>query len=93
MGDSTFFHSGMTGAAEIIYNNGRMIPVRAGQLHHRHDRPSGEPRHRLHPAGRLEAHADRGVLAAMGFPNVMTVDPQDLTAMKETVDRAWPLAG
>ncbi len=26
MGDSTFFHSGMTGAAEIIYNNGRMIP-------------------------------------------------------------------
>ena len=28
MGDSTFFHSGMTGAAEIIYNNARMIPVR-----------------------------------------------------------------
>lgn len=26
MGDSTFFHSGMTGAAEIIYNDGRMIP-------------------------------------------------------------------
>ena len=26
MGDSTFFHSGMTGAAEIIYNNARMIP-------------------------------------------------------------------
>ena len=29
MGDSTFFHSGMTGAAEIIYNNARMIPLRA----------------------------------------------------------------
>ena len=27
MGDSTFFHSGMTGAAEIIYNKGDMIPV------------------------------------------------------------------
>ena len=27
MGDSTFFHSGMTGAAEIIYNKGNLIPV------------------------------------------------------------------
>lgn len=27
MGDSTFFHSGMTGAAEIIYNKGEVIPV------------------------------------------------------------------
>ena len=26
VGDSTFFHSGMTGAAEIVYNKGRMIP-------------------------------------------------------------------
>ena len=27
MGDSTFFHSGMTGAAEIVYNHGNVIPV------------------------------------------------------------------
>ncbi|MBQ8341228.1 MAG: AraC family ligand binding domain-containing protein, partial [Clostridia bacterium] len=27
VGDSTFFHSGMTGAAEIIYNKSRVIPV------------------------------------------------------------------
>ena len=27
VGDSTFFHSGMTGAAEILYNKGNMIPV------------------------------------------------------------------
>jgi indolepyruvate ferredoxin oxidoreductase alpha subunit len=27
MGDSTFFHSGMTGAAEIVYNDGNIIPV------------------------------------------------------------------
>ena len=27
VGDSTFFHSGMTGAAEIVYNKGRMIPA------------------------------------------------------------------
>jgi hypothetical protein len=27
LGDSTFFHSGMTGAAEILYNKGSVIPV------------------------------------------------------------------
>ena len=27
LGDSTFFHSGMTGAAEILYNKGNVIPV------------------------------------------------------------------
>ena len=26
VGDSTFFHSGMTGAAEILYNKSKMIP-------------------------------------------------------------------
>ncbi len=28
------------------------------------------------------------IFTAMGFAPVLTVDPQDLTAMKETVDRA-----
>jgi indolepyruvate ferredoxin oxidoreductase alpha subunit len=46
MGDSTFFHSGMTGAAEIIYNKGHVIPVVLDNSHHRHDRPSGQPRQR-----------------------------------------------
>ena len=31
---------------------GRGHPRRAGQPHHRHDRPPGQPRLRLHPAGR-----------------------------------------
>ena len=26
VGDSTFFHSGLTGAVEILYNKGNMIP-------------------------------------------------------------------
>ena len=89
MGDSTFFHSGMTGAAEIIYNNGRMIP---GVLDNRitgmtghQDNPGtgftlmGEPA----PMIRVE-----GVLEAYGFAPVLTVDPQDLKAMKQTVDAA-----
>ena len=60
MGDSTFFHSGMTGAAEIIYNNGRMIPC---VLDNRITGMTGHqdnPRHGLYPAGGRGPHAQRG---------------------------------
>lgn len=89
MGDSTFFHSGMTGAAEIIYNNGRMIPCvldnRITGMTGHQDNPGtgftlmGEPA----PMIRVE-----GVLEAYGFAPVFTVDPRDLKAMKQTVDAA-----
>ena len=89
MGDSTFFHNGMTGAAEIIYNNGRMIPCvldnRITGMTGHQDNPGtgftlmGEPA----PMIRVE-----GVLEAYGFAPVLTVDPQDLKAMKQTVDAA-----
>ena len=89
MGDSTFFHSGMTGAAEIIYNNARMIPCvldnRITGMTGHQDNPGtgftlmGEPA----PMIRVE-----GVLEAYGFAPVFTVDPQDLKAMKQTVDAA-----
>lgn len=89
MGDSTFFHSGMPGAAEIIYNNGRMIPCvldnRITGMTGHQDNPGtgftlmGEPA----PMIRVE-----GVLEAYGFAPVFTVDPQDLKAMKQTVDAA-----
>ena len=89
MGDSTFFHSGMTGAAEIIYNNGHMIPCvldnRITGMTGHQDNPGtgftlmGEPA----PMIRVE-----GVLEAYGFAPVFTVDPQDLKAMKQTVDAA-----
>ena len=89
MGDSTFFHSGMTGAGEIIYNNGRMIPCvldnRITGMTGHQDNPGtgftlmGEPA----PMIRVE-----GVLEAYGFAPVFTVDPQDLKAMKQTVDAA-----
>lgn len=89
MGDSTFFHSGMTGATEIIYNNGRMIPCvldnRITGMTGHQDNPGtgftlmGEPA----PMIRVE-----GVLEAYGFAPVFTVDPQDLKAMKQTVDAA-----
>ena len=64
MGDSTFFHSGMTGHQD---NPGTGFTL------------MGEPA----PMIRVE-----GVLEAYGFAPVFTVDPQDLKAMKQTVDAA-----
>jgi len=89
MGDSTFFHSGMTGAAEIIYNNGRMIPCVLD------NRITGMTGHQDNPGTGYTLLGDEApmlsvekIFTAMGFAPVLTVDPQDLTAMKETVDRA-----
>ena len=89
MGDSTFFHSGMPGAAEIIYNNGRMIPCVLD------NRITGMTGHQDNPGTGYTLLGDEApvlsvekIFTAMGFAPVLTVDPQDLTAMKETVDRA-----
>ncbi len=89
VGDSTFFHSGMTGAVEIIYNNGNVIPCVldnsiTGMTGHQ-DNPgtgfalSGEI------AARIPAE---DVLTSYGYKNVIIVDPQDLKAMQKAVDDA-----
>ena len=89
MGDSTFFHSGMTGAAEIIYNNGRMIPCVLD------NRITGMTGHQENPgSGRnlqgdiAEALKIEDILAAYGYKNISIVDPQDLEAMEQAVQNA-----
>ena len=90
MGDSTFCHSGMTGAMEILYNRGKVIPVildnRITGMTGQQDNPSsgytllGE----VSDSVRIEA-----VMESFGYRAVV-VDPQDLTAtdraVKEAVD-------
>ena len=88
MGDSTFFHSGMTGAAEIIYNKGNVIPVIldnriTGMTGHQENPGSGytlmgEEGVRLMPEKIMEAYGDKPFV----------VDPQDLDAMAKTVEEA-----
>ena len=89
MGDSTFFHSGMTGAAEIIYNNGKMIPCVLD------NRITGMTGHQDNPGSGYTLLGDpavmlniESILTSYGFAPVITVDPQDLTAMKKAVDDA-----
>lgn len=89
VGDSTFFHSGMTGAVEILYNKGNLIPVVldnsiTGMTGHQ-DNPgsgytlSGEIAERV----KIE-----NVLSGMGYQNVIIVDPQDLAAMEKACQDA-----
>ena len=89
LGDSTFFHSGMTGAAEIIYNNGRMIPVvldnRITGMTGHQDNPGSGYTLQGDPAPMLSVEK---IFEAYGYDPVFTVDPQDLKAMKETADAA-----
>ena len=89
LGDSTFFHSGMTGAAEILYNKGSVIPVVldnhiTGMTGHQDNPGSGYPlQGDMAAAIKIE-----DVLRAYGYENVIIVDPQDLTAMQKAVDDA-----
>ena len=89
VGDSTFFHSGMTGAAEILYNKGRIIPVVldnhiTGMTGHQDNPGSGRTlQGELAAAIRIE-----DVLKAYGYEQVFIVDPQDLKAMEETMVKA-----
>lgn len=88
LGDSTFFHSGMTGAAEIMYNQGNVIPVVLDNS------ITGMTGHQDNPGSGFTLEGDiaeklkiEDILSSMGY-QVLIVDPQDLSAMEETIDRA-----
>ena len=89
LGDSTFFHSGMTGAAEIVYNNGNLIPVVldnsiTGMTGHQDNPGSG-----FNLEGDIaEKLAIEDILRSYGYKNVIIVDPQDLKAMEQAIQDA-----
>ncbi|MBQ6159915.1 MAG: indolepyruvate ferredoxin oxidoreductase subunit alpha [Oscillospiraceae bacterium] len=89
LGDSTFFHSGMTGAAEIIYNKGNLIPVVldnsiTGMTGHQDNPGTG-----FNLQGEIaEALKIEDILTAYGYKKVIIVDPQDLKAMEQAVQDA-----
>lgn len=89
VGDSTFFHSGMTGAVEIAYNNANVIPVVldnhiTGMTGHQDNPGSGyNLRGEVAQAIKVE-----DVLHAAGFSKVIVVDPQDLKAVEAAAEEA-----
>ncbi|MBQ5436731.1 MAG: indolepyruvate ferredoxin oxidoreductase subunit alpha, partial [Firmicutes bacterium] len=89
LGDSTFFHSGMTGAAEIIYNQGSVIPVVLDNsitgMTGQQDNPGSGETLMGEPAPVLKIE---DILRAYGYENIFIVDPRDLAAVQKAVDEA-----
>jgi indolepyruvate ferredoxin oxidoreductase alpha subunit len=89
VGDSTFFHSGITGAIDVVYNKGKMIPVVLD------NRITGMTGHQENPGtGKTLMGEDTiaidpvDVLKGIGYKTVATVDPCDLKAMDTVVEEA-----
>jgi len=89
MGDSTYMHSGLTGAMEIAYNGSKAIPCVldnsiTAMTGHQENPATG----RTLMGGEVPVISIEGTLKALGFEKILTVDPQDLAAMEAAVDEA-----
>ncbi len=89
VGDSTFFHSGITGAIDIVYNKGKMVPVVLD------NRITGMTGHQENPGtGKTLMGEDAveidivEVLKSIGYKKVAVVDPCDLKAMNAVIDES-----
>jgi indolepyruvate ferredoxin oxidoreductase alpha subunit len=89
MGDSTFLHSGITGACEIVYNGAKVIPCVldnsiTAMTGHQDNPATG----RTLMGGAAPVVSIVEVLKAVGFAKVLTVDPQDLAKTEAAVAEA-----
>lgn len=91
LGDSTFFHTGINSLIEVLYNNSRTVNVILD------NRITGMTGHQENPgSGR---HADNSVAPvmdieeickALGAKNIVTIDPNDISKVRETLN--WALS-
>ena len=86
IGDSTFMHSGMTGLANVAYNQSDSTVIIldnsiTGMTGHQQNPTTGFDL-RGDPAGRIDLEA---LCRAMGIERVRVVDPYDLKACEEAV--------
>ncbi len=86
IGDSTFMHSGMTGLANIAYNQSNSTVIIldnsiTGMTGHQQNPTTGY-NIKGDPAGKIDLEA---LCRAMGFDRVRVVDPYDLKACDEAV--------
>ncbi|WP_066504664.1 indolepyruvate ferredoxin oxidoreductase subunit alpha [Abyssisolibacter fermentans] len=92
IGDSTFFHSGMTGLLDVAYNQSNTVTIILD------NRITGMTGHQDHPGtgitaqGQETLEADIEVIVkALGIRNVKTINPLRLNEMKEALDWALDL--
>ncbi len=86
LGDSTFMHSGMTGLANIAYNQSNSTVIildnsTTGMTGHQENPTTGKNL-RGEPAGKIDLET---LCRAMGIRRVRVVDPYDLKATEQAV--------
>ena len=86
IGDSTFMHSGMTGLANIAYNQSSSTVIIldnsiTGMTGHQQN-PTTGLNIKGDPAGKIDLEA---LCHAMGFERVRVVDPYDLSSCEEAI--------
>lgn len=91
MGDSTFFHSGMTSMLEAVYNNSNILMVVLD------NRITGMTGHQQNPGSGFTLGEEpanitdiAAVAAALGVKNIRTVNPLKLDEVKEAL--TWGLS-
>jgi len=91
LGDSTFFHSGMTSLLDIVYNRGNAITVILD------NRITGMTGHQQNPGSGFTAQGAEttmvnieAIVKALGVKNIRVIDPNDLKAVNEALD--WAIA-
>ncbi|MCL1997532.1 MAG: indolepyruvate ferredoxin oxidoreductase subunit alpha [Turicibacter sp.] len=92
MGDSTFFHTGINGLMEVLYNGSKTICVILD------NRTTGMTGHQDHPGTGRNVHRDKvkemdiaAIAKAMGAKNVSVVDPNNLKEVRRVLDEAYKL--
>ena len=92
LGDSTFFHTGINSLLDVAYNKGNSINVILD------NRITGMTGHQQNPGTgytlqglETEVVDIEALVKACGIKHVRVVNPNDLKAMKETIDWAYAL--
>lgn len=90
LGDSTFFHSGMTSLMDVVYNRGNNVTIILD------NRITGMTGHQQNPGTGFTAQGSEthivdleGLVKAIGIKNIKIIDPNDLKAVNDALD--WAL--
>ncbi len=91
IGDSTFFHSGMTGLLDVVYNASQTVTIILD------NRITGMTGHQNHPGTGYTAQGEPAreanieqIVKALGIEEVRTINPLKLQEMRDTLE--WALA-
>ena len=91
LGDSTFFHTGINSLINVAYNKSNTVNVILD------NRITGMTGHQENPGSgytlqgeKTEELSIEAIVRALGFKNVVIINPNDLTAVKNALD--WALS-